>query len=243
MTAVPLIAPAQRPALPSPATVGMVRGAWLVGTKDLRVEWESRVTANQVLPFAAVLLLLFAFALDPDSGSLRRAAPGIFWACVLLSSVLAASRSASVEVENGALDALRLSGIDAGSVFLGKTLAVAAQLVALEAALLAGLVGVYGFSVENPWLLAGSAVAATVAISAAGVLYGCLAASLRTRDTLLPLLTLPALTPTVLGASRAWDAAQTGAPAGTRWLQLLTLVAALFVTFGIASYGSLIEEA
>jgi heme exporter protein B len=229
--------------VPPPAhQVRMLRGAGIVAAKDLRIEWGSRVTASQVLPFAGVLLLLFAFALDPDTGSLRRAAPGVFWAAVLLAAILASSRAASLEIENGAIDALRLSRIDSGAVFLGKAVAVAVQLLVLELGLLGGLVAVYGYQVERPLLLVASAVAATTAISAAGVLYGCLAASLRVKDTLLPLLTLPALTPTALGAARAWDAAGGTATDGGRWLQLLTVLAALFVTFGIASYGALVEE-
>ncbi len=46
------------------------RTAWLVAKKDLRIEGRSRVTLGQVLPFGAIVLLLFAFALDPDRGLL-----------------------------------------------------------------------------------------------------------------------------------------------------------------------------
>ena len=44
----------------------MLRDALLVAGKDLRIERRSRVTTNQVAPFAVVVLVLFAFALDPD---------------------------------------------------------------------------------------------------------------------------------------------------------------------------------
>ena len=54
----------------------MLRTLRLVAGKDLRIEARSRVATNQVLPFAVVVLVLFAFALDPDSGALRRATPG-----------------------------------------------------------------------------------------------------------------------------------------------------------------------
>ena len=40
------------------------RIARLVAGKDLRIERRSRVVVNQVLPFAAVTMLMFAFALD-----------------------------------------------------------------------------------------------------------------------------------------------------------------------------------
>src|SRR5205807_2909519 len=113
----------------------MLRDALLVAGKDLRIERRSRVTTNQVAPFAVVVLVLFAFALDPDRGVLTRAAAGLFWVSVLFCAVLAVQRSFSVEAADGARDGLRLSGLDPAGVFLGKAGAVAAQLVVLAAPL------------------------------------------------------------------------------------------------------------
>ena len=64
----------------------MLRAAALVAGKDLRIEARSRVATNQVLPFALVVLLLFAFALDPDRGTLRAATPGLLWVAVLFTA-------------------------------------------------------------------------------------------------------------------------------------------------------------
>jgi heme exporter protein B len=92
-------------------------------------------------------------------------------------------------------------------------------------------------------VLASSALAATVGIAAAGVIYATVAASLRVRDTLVPLLTLPALAPVALGGARAWAAASQAGPGdGMRWVQLLAVFAVLFTAFGVAAYGALIEE-
>ncbi|MCZ7631461.1 MAG: hypothetical protein M5U19_21475 [Microthrixaceae bacterium] len=44
------------------------RGALLVAAKDLRLERRTKVATAQMLPFALLVLLLFAFALDPDRG-------------------------------------------------------------------------------------------------------------------------------------------------------------------------------
>jgi len=237
---------ADRPArvgITGSAFAGFVRTVVLVAGKDLRIEMASRVTSSQVLPFAGIVLLMFAFASDPDRNALRGVAPGMFWTSVVLASVLASSRAAAIEVQNGASDALRLSAADPGAVYLGKTVAVLVQLVLLEVVLTFGLVAVYGYHVEHPGVLLASGAAASVGIAAAGVLYATVAASLRVRDTLVPLLTLPALAPVALGGTRAWVAAQAlGAGDGMRWVQLLAVFACLFVTFGVAAYGSLIEE-
>ena len=55
----------------------MWHDALLVAGKDLRLEWRSRVALNQVVPFAMLVLIVFAFALDPDRGVLERATPGL----------------------------------------------------------------------------------------------------------------------------------------------------------------------
>ena len=50
----------------------MWRDAAVMAGKDLRIELRSRVATNQVAPFALLVLVLFAFALDPDRGVLAR---------------------------------------------------------------------------------------------------------------------------------------------------------------------------
>ena len=88
----------------------MWRDALLVAGKDLRVEARSRVATNQVAPFAALVLVLFAFALDPDRGVLGRAAAGLFWLAVLFSALLAVQRSFALEAHDDALAKLELDG-------------------------------------------------------------------------------------------------------------------------------------
>ena len=65
--------------------MNLVQEVALVAGKDLRIEARSRVTLQQMLPFGLIVLLLFAFALDPDRGVLERVAPGLFWVTVLLA--------------------------------------------------------------------------------------------------------------------------------------------------------------
>src|SRR5258708_20381504 len=110
----------------------MWRDAVLVAAKDLRVEARSRVAISQVGPFAIVVLIIFAFALDPSRGILVRAAAGLFWVAVLFSALLTVQRSFAIEAADGARDGLRLSGLDPAGIFLGKAPAVAVGLFALQ---------------------------------------------------------------------------------------------------------------
>ena len=109
-----------------------MRDAVLVMTKDLRLEWRSKVGIGQVLPFSLLVVLLFAFALDPERGVLDRVTSGLFWVVVLFSSVLTIERAFSVEAADGIFDALRLSGLAPAAIYAGKVAALAVQLLAVE---------------------------------------------------------------------------------------------------------------
>jgi heme exporter protein B len=197
-----------------------------------------------VVPFAVLVLVLFAFALDPDRGILPRVAPGLFWITVLLSALLAISRAFAVEAENGALDGLRLSGIDGAAVFLGKTAAIAVQLVALEIVLAIGVFVLYDVPVVGLVAIVPAALAATAGIAAAGTVYGALAGGLRSRETLVPLLVLPVVAPVMIGGTRAFETALAGTTGQAwPWVQLLTVFAVVYVTMGVLAFGPLLEEA
>jgi heme exporter protein B len=216
----------------------------VIAGRDLRIERRSRVVTNQVLPFALLVIVLFAFALDPDRGVLDRAAAGLFWLAVLFSALLAIQRSFAIEATDEARDGLRLSGLDPAGIFLGKALAVAAQLVVLEVVLTAGIAVLYGSELRGPLLLAATALLATIGLAAAGTIYGVLAAGLRVRETLLPLLVLPVVAPVLLASTRAWEAGLQGVPGeGWSWLRILGVFAVTYVAVGIAAFGTLLEDA
>jgi heme exporter protein B len=221
----------------------VLHDAGLVAGKDLRIEWRSRVTANQVAPFALLLLLLFAFALDPDRGILARVTSGLFWVAVLFSGLLAIQRSFAIEAADGNRDALRLSGLRPAGVFLGKVAAIAVQLVALEIVLTLGVAVLYDTQLTGALVLLVSSLLATVGIAAAGTVYGALAAGLRVRDTLLPLLLLPVLGPVLIAATESWEAALGGASSDAwGWCNLLLVFAAVYAVFGALSFATLLEE-
>ncbi|HLF40506.1 MAG TPA: heme exporter protein CcmB [Acidimicrobiia bacterium] len=217
--------------------------ALLVAGKDLRIEMRSRVVLNQVLPFGGLVLLLFAFALDPDRGLLPRVAPGLFWTAVLLAGLLAISRSFAIEADHGARDGLRLSGLDPAAIFLGKVAGIVAELVALEVLLAAGVFLLYDIDPTGWTVLVVASLLATLGLASAGSVYGALAAGLRVRETLMPLLLLPVVSPVMLGATRAWEAALEGTSGEAwPWVQVMAVFAVLYTALGVLSFGSLLEE-
>ncbi len=229
----------------------MLHDAWVMARKDLRIERGSRVVLGQILPFGALVLILFGLAISPDLtvlGTERRtvlaqAAPGLFWMAVLFSSLLALGRSFAIEAADGNLDALKMAGLDPAGIFVGKSVAVTVELMVLEVLLGFGAFVLYGAPLADPVLLATALLLATTAVTSAGTLYAALASGLRVRDTLVPLLVLPVLAPVLLAATLATDAAVFGPTGnGWSWTMLLGVFALLYLGIGMLSFGPIMEE-
>jgi heme exporter protein B len=227
--------------------VNLWRTTTLIAAKDLRVEARSRVVINQVLPFAALVMVLFAFALDGDA-QLERTAPGLIWLATIFSLLIIVQRSFAVETADGALDALRVAGVNPAGVFLGKSVALAVQLTMLEVLLVVLAVVLYGAGLSGTGivLLVTTVLPATLGLAFVGTLYGGLAAGAKGRETLLPLLLFPVVAPVLIGATRATEAAFGSSGAATDegwpWVGLLVIFAAAFGIGGTLAFGPLIEE-
>ena len=215
--------------------------------KDLRIELRSRVLTNQVLPFAGLVLVMFAFALDNDD-VLQRVAGGLVWLATLFSLFIIVQRSFAVDTTDGALDSLRVAGVDLSAVFFGKAIALAVKLVALDVVLVCGALLLYrvDLNLNGLVLLVTCVICATTGLGFVGTLYGGLTAGAKGRETLLPLLLLPVVAPVLIAATRATEAAFGSGGAqiseGWAWIGLLTVFAAVFGVGGSLAFGPLIDE-
>ena len=230
----------------SPTRVGKGKVVTAVFLKDVQIELRSRVVTNQVLPFAGLVMVMFAFALDNDD-VLQRVAGGLVWLATLFSLFIIVQRSFAVDTADGALDSLRVAGIDLSAVFFGKAIALATKLIALETVLICSAVILYRVDVSATGLvlLVTCVLCATSGLAFVGTLYGGLTAGAKGRETLLPLL-LPVVAPVLIAATRATEAAfGTGGAQtseGWAWIGLLAVFAAVFGVGGSLAFGSLIDE-
>lgn len=223
--------------------MSLARQTATIARKDLRIEMRGRHAAGSVLPFAATLLVAFGFAFGPGRDVLQRTAPGLLWMAVLFSSVLAARRAYQIETEDGALEGLLLASIDPAAIFLGKALAVIAQMLVLEAAILLLVVVLFDLSLGAPLVVAAAFGLGTVGLAAVGSLFGIVAESARSREAVLPLLTLPLATPVLIAGVRATDLAAAGrASEAASWLGLLAAFDVVFLSMGILVFGFLMED-
>jgi heme exporter protein B len=221
------------------------RVALAVARKDALAELRGRQATVSTLFFAAVVLLLFGFALGPDAERLAQAAPGLLWLAVVFAGILAVNRLHLIETDDGALEQLALYPVSRRALYVGKALAGLAVMLVLATVVL-GAVGVL-FAVDIgsalPGLL-GTVVLGSIGIAAVGTFYAGVTVRMRAREVMLPLLMLPVLAPLLLGAVKATAAALAGDPFGElgAWLQLLVAFDLIMLVAGAASYGFLLED-
>ena len=219
----------------------MITVACLIAAKDLRVERRSKIVTNQVLPFAGITMVSFAFALDKQN-VLDTVAPGLVWLATMFSLLVIVQRTFAIETDDGALDAMRVAGVDPRAIFVGKAMALGFQLLVLEAMLFGAAVIFYGESIPSNNAFGSVVLLVTTMLSAT-----CgLAAGFKGSETLLPLLTLPAVAPVLIGATKAVESAvgTSGAVVseGWQWVGLLTLFAVAAVVGGALAFGPLIDD-
>jgi heme exporter protein B len=220
----------------------LLRQAVAVAGKDLRVEVRGRYALGAVLPFAATLLIAFGLSLGPGRTLLRETAPGLLWLAVLFAAVLASRRAYEAEAEDGAMEGLLLAPVDKAAVFLGKAAGVAAQLVVLEAVVIAMVSALFDLPVTgSAGTLAAAFLLGTVGLASVGALFGALDVSARAREAVFPLLVLPLATPILVAGVKATALAVHGRGASS-WLGLLVAFDLVIVAAGTLVYGYLLED-
>lgn len=219
--------------------------ALAIARKDALAELRGRHATVSTLFFAAVVLLLFGFALGPDSARLAAAAPGLLWLALVFAGILAVNRLHLLETDDGALEQLALYPVPRHAIYAGKALAGFAAMLLLGLLVL-GAVGVlFAVDIASAWgPLFVTVVLGALGIAAVGTFYAGVTVRLRAREVMLPLLMLPVLAPLLLGAVKATSAALAGDPFGElgAWLQLLVAFDIVMIVAGAASYGFLLED-
>lgn len=221
------------------------RVALAIASKDAVAELRGRHATVSTLFFAAVVLLLFGFALGPDAQRLAMAAPGLLWLAVVFAGILAVSRLHVLETDDAALEQLALYPVARRAIYAGKALGGFAVMLVLGVVVL-GAVGVlFAVDIGAAWpALLLTVTLGAIGIAAVGTFYAGVTVRMRAREVMLPLLVLPVLAPLLLGAVKATAAALAGDPFGElgAWLQLLVAFDVIMLVAGAATYGFLLED-
>ncbi|HEY6221401.1 MAG TPA: heme exporter protein CcmB [Candidatus Eisenbacteria bacterium] len=217
-----------------------------VARKDLMLYVrDARFLATLGL-FSAALVLILSVAFGPIFGDPPREAAATVWAALFFAGVLGLSRSQDLEGESGGSDALRLTGADPFSLYLGKTVANFLLLGAVFLLLLP-LTAVFfdvGSLTALPTLLCVVGLA-LVGYSAWGTLFAALARGLQARELLLSVLLFPSLVPLWIGAVKLTHALWDG---GTiepvrDWIKVMVVMDVLGLALAAWLYESIQEAA
>jgi heme exporter protein B len=200
--------------------------------KDLRVELRARDTLPAMLLFVLSTLVVFHFALPEGTGD--NAAYGLLWVAIVFTALLGLQRAWIPEQEHGVLDGLVLAPCDRSAIWLGKTFATLAFLLAAQAVALPAFV--LFFAPLDGVALAG-VLLADLGICAVGSLLAAMAAATRARELLLPLLFLPLAIPLVVGGVGAAISSEPG-----QYLVLLALYDGIFAVLSWASFEYVVTE-
>ena len=225
--------------------ISLLKTVGVLLAKDLLIEWRTRARLNALIFFALATLLLFSFAVGPDTKVLARNAGGYLWLALLFSSVLALGESFRVEQENLTLDGLRLAPADARAIFLSKALGNALLLMLLGAILIPVMVALYGVTVTmGLGSFAATVTLGCMAISAPGTVYSAIASNARARDVLLPLLLFPLIIPALLAAAKATSLVLQGDPMNQlgSWYGLLIGFNLIYWGLGFLLFPRVIED-
>jgi heme exporter protein B len=189
-----------------PATFALAR-------KDLRIEARGRDTLPPMLAFSFAVTLLLAFTLPGDP---RLVAPvdlpvgtviladvlsGFLWVTLLFAGLIGFSRTFEVERTDGALDALLLVPMDRSGLFFAKAFANLVYIALVEAVLIPVFALLFDIRLGARWATWVLVIALVdVGLVAVGTLFSSLAAQTRSRELILPILSLPVLVPVVIAA-------------------------------------------
>ncbi len=224
---------------------GYWRKATAIAAKELRVELRTREVLATMVAFAVLAVVIFALAFDlrlPREAS-EAVVPGVLWATLFFTGTLGLHRSFGAEVERGSLGALLLAPVDRSAIYLGKLAANVIFLLATALTVLPLLTVFFDVNVLRPAVVVALMLGA-LGYGAAGTLFAALTASLRARETLLPVMLLPVLVPLFMAGVSLTSDVITGAG----WAEIvgqLTVLAVLdliFITVAILLFDLIWED-
>jgi len=212
--------------------------------KEMLLQWRTRAQLAAIFVFGSSALLLFSFAIGPDSGALRQHAAGFLWLALLLSSTLSLAESFQSETEQRAFEGLLLLPVPAAALFYAKALSNWVQLVLLGVALLPVMVVLYDAGTMRVPGLVGVILLGAAGLAAPGTLYAAMTSQTRARQTLLPLLLFPLVVPVLLAAVKATSLLILGDPMGQArsWGLLLVAFDAIHWSLAGLLFSRVVED-
>ncbi len=220
------------------------RRARAIAWKDLTSERRSKAGVNAVTFLGVLVLLLFGFALGPDTAALRAASGGALWLGILFSGVLAFNRSYQLELESGAFDTLLLYPGSRWAIFVGKFLANLVFVLIVEVIMVFCALVLFQITPGGAWLqLVAVTLLGTIGFVALGTFYSAISSRSRSREVMLPLLLFPMMIPVLVAAVSATTSLLNGDVMGDAgvWTRVLVVFDVVFLSAAVLTFEYIVE--
>jgi heme exporter protein CcmB len=222
------------------------RHALRIAWKDLRIEVRSKEIFATMAFFGALLVVIYTFAFPRDDAAVRGAVSGMLWVGLAFTGTIALGRAFDRERENDTMRALLLAPVPRLAVFLGKSISMAALILAV-AVILTPLLALWLnaplFAFPGELVLA--VVLGAIGIAVVGSVFAATLLKVRSRDVLLPVILYPLLIPLFVAGTKATGALVAVHPnldAAYYWIGFLGIYDAAFLVLSLWVFESLVIE-
>jgi heme exporter protein B len=225
--------------------MALLRQTLLLLWKDLLLELRRRDSLLTMFFFGTLLLFVFHFSFDPAPDKVMELAPALLWLAFLFTGTLGLAQLFQPERENHCLDALLLSPLDRGALFLAKTFFNLILMTLVEIVVLPLFWLLFNLPSWNllPRLFLVTLLG-TVGFCVLGTILSAVTLRARARELLLPLVLFPLMIPVILATIRCMEnILRTGAVGdAAAWLRLLLGFDVIFLTVGVLIFDRVIES-
>lgn len=223
----------------------LVKQTYLLLWKDLLLELRRRDSLLTMFFFGTLLLFVFHFAFDMAPDKVAELAPALLWLAFLFTGTLGLAQLFQAERDNHCLDALLLSPLDRGALFLAKTGFNLILMLAVEVVVIPLFWILFNLSGWNllPQLFLVTLLG-TVGFCVLGTITAAITLRARARELLLPLVLFPLMIPVILATIRCMETVLKTGSVGdaTPWLRLLLGFDVIFLTIGVLIFDWVIES-
>ena len=212
---------------------GLFKGIFTIFWKDLLSELHTKEFITSILVFAVLVLVIFNFAFDPDTGGMELVASGILWVAITFAGVIGLNRTFINEKENARLEGLMLCPVDRVAIYWGKLLSSFVFMLVVAVV----ITPIFLILSNLPVLLPGLAliiVLVVLGFASVGTLFSAIAINTRLRDVMMPILFLPTVAPVVIAAVQATETVLTG-QSWTDMMVWLNIIIAFDVIYLVVS--------
>jgi heme exporter protein B len=225
--------------------MALLRETYLLLWKDLLLGLRRRDSLLTMFFFGTLLLFVFHFSFDPAPEQVAAMAPALLWLAFLFTGTLGLAQLFHAERENHCLDALLLSPLDRGALFLAKSCFNLVLMVLVEIVVIPLFWILFNLRSWNllPQLFLVTLLG-TVGFCVLGTITSAITLRARARELLLPLVLFPLMIPVILATIRCMENVLRTGEFGDAipWLRLLIGFDVIFLTVGVLIFDWVIES-